>query len=170
MHVDVFWVLAAAVASIHCAIILLDLAGALAVWSGNLSIGRLPGWQKSYLVVNFLKSVCYLTLPACPLTSLENYMRSRSDFRSPYPESFVGHYFPCISVNVDLAITTVLMFSGCTAILMTLYYEFASSSDARTERQRGFVLGPTRFRGFIFSRNLGVPGAGQTVLENYVFT
>lgn len=117
MQFDFFSIAAATIVLVHIMVIGLDFCGAWAVWTGRLLRGRLPAWQKIYLGVTFLKSLSFLTVSTCPLTSLENHLLSRSAMGRPYNESFIGHYFPWIPIQLDLAATMFLMFSGCVAVL-----------------------------------------------------
>jgi hypothetical protein len=136
---DAVLLLAIVTALIHVAIMMLDIAGALAVWTGRLRSGHLPVWQQAYLTITFFKSLAYLTIPACPLTSLENYLRTHSEYASPYQGTFISHYAAWVPYQADATVTLLLLVSGCIAVVSVAVHQLTIQPVSPVSREIGFM-------------------------------
>lgn len=116
----------AAIIAIHAFVIGVDFIGAIAIVTNRFHVVGLRWWQCLYLFIVFAKSLSFLLIDSCPLTIGENYCRRLGRVDNSYDGSFVSHYLPRISTEVDSVFTCLLMLAGFVAVLRVGHHQMAS--------------------------------------------
>ena len=97
----------------HAALLLMLLAGAVAVLCGRFTRWPLSYWQRAYLALVFLTSLTILCFDRCPLTSLEWHLRALGDPAMRIDSFFIAYHMPFVHPAGDALGLLLLMVIGC---------------------------------------------------------
>jgi hypothetical protein len=127
--------LADSVAIVHGCLLLLDGCGAIFVMRGAFRRPFLKRWQWAWLGLAGAKAASYLVLDNCPLTLLEQRLRSTGESAGGFTGSFVEQYLPWVPGEIDAAVTMLLMLCGLIGVLQAASRSLGQRDIAISSRE-----------------------------------